>query len=188
MARLRQSRSLVRTGSRRKTSWGAGPKTGTAGLPVVIAATGVQLGGVTSVPTADGTTLVRLRGEMLIRLLTASSLDDGFFGAVGVGIFTDAALAVGVTAVQSPITDEFWDGWLWHRYFTCISGGVVGTGAATADNQQGSTGMALRVEVDSKAMRKIAVGTALAVVYESTEQGGATLSWAFNSRTLSKLA
>jgi len=175
-----------RSSSRRKTSWGAGPKTGTAGLPVIIAASGVQLGALVAVPPTGGITLVRLRGEMLLRITTGSSLDDGFFGAVGVGIFTDAAVAVGATAVNTPIATEGWDGWLWHRYFNVFAGGVVGTGAATTDNQGGES-MTLRLEVDSKAMRKLEVGNSLAVVLESTEQGGATMSWAFNSRTLVKL-
>ena len=186
MAQLRRLRSARTFGSRRSTSWGSGPKTGTDGLPVIISASGVQLGGIVAAPSLEGLTVVRMRGEMLIRLTTGSSLDDGFFGAVGVAVFTDAAIAVGVSAVQSPIAEEGWDGWLWHRYFNVFAGGVVGSGAATADNQGGES-MTLRVEVDSKAMRKLPVGNSVGVVWEATEQGGATVSWAFNSRLLDKL-
>ena len=187
MARSRPRRSFLTSSQRRKTGWGAGPKTGTGGLPLAVSASGISLGGNVGVPTIDGLTLVRLRGELLIRLLTASSLDDGFFGAVGVGIFTDAAIAVGVSAVNSPIAEEFWDGWLWHQYFSVLAPGVVGTGAATADNQSNSTSAAVRIQVDSKAMRKFPVGMSLAVVLEATEQGGATMAWGFNSRTLAML-
>ena len=186
MAQSRRFPSTHRTSSRRQTAWGAGPKTGTDGLPVVISASGVQLGGIAALPTQEGLTIVRLRGEMLVRILTGSSLDEGFFGAVGVGVFTDAALAVGVTAVQSPIAEETWDGWLWHQYVYVIAGGVVGTGAATTDNQ-GGLSMSARYVVDSKAMRKLPIDMGLAVVWEGTEQGGSTISWGFNSRTLSKV-
>ena len=187
MAHLNRSR-LVRTSTRRKTGWGTGPKSATDGGGADISASGSFIGAIGASPASDGITLVRLRGEFLFYLATSTALNNGYFGAVGVGIFTDAAVAIGVTAVNTPISTEEWDGWLWHRYFSALSAGAISAaGASLSGGQSDDVKAALRVEVDSKAMRKIPVGMTMAVVVQVTEIGSATARWHFNSRTLSKL-
>ena len=51
-----------------------------------------------------------------------------------------------------------------------------------------STTAAIRVDVDSKAMRKCSVDETIFAVIEVAELGTASLSWSFNSRLLFKLA
>ena len=187
MAHSLRGRFPVRTQSRRKVGWGVGPKSNTSGAAVSgIAATGPFLGLIGATPTSDGITLVRLRGQTDIFLQTSDALNSGFHGAIGVGIATDAAVAVGVTAVPTPITEETWDGWLWHHYFSLTTAGAISAaGAALSWSGEGESSM--RIEVDSKAMRKIAVAETIYCAIEVIEVGAATLSWSFNSRTLSKL-
>ena len=153
-----------------------------------MSATGSALGGIVGQPASDGITIVRLRGEFLFRLRTASAPGSGFHGAIGIGIFTDAAVAVGVSALNTPITDETWDGWMWHRYFAChAEDAIAAAGASNEPNQGLSTFGTVRVEMDSKAMRKIPVGMSLSVVIEVIEVTVATAIWQFNSRSLVKL-
>jgi len=188
MPRSRVRGSLVRS-SRRQTSWGAGPKSETNGaVAPTISASSQAVGAVAASPASDGLTLIRLRGEFLFRLVTATAVGDGYFGAVAMGIFTDAALTIGITALQTPITDETWDGWMWHQYFTCVAQGQISAaGVSLSAGQQDATTAAVRIEVDSKAMRKIPVGMSLAVVLEVTQDATATALWNFNTRSLTKL-
>ena len=189
MAHLRRGGSRIQI-PRRQTSWSPGPKSETnGGAAAQLTATGSALGAIIAVPGSDGLTLVRLRGEFLFRLDTAVGLGDGFFGAVGVGIFNDAALTVGgVTSLQTPITNEDWDGWLWHQYFAVTAAdAIVAAAAANAPGQSHNVTAAVRVVVDSKAMRKVPVGQSIAVVLQVTEVPTATATWFFNSRTLAKL-
>ena len=46
-------------------------------------------------------------------LSAATSALDGFNGAFGIGLVTRQALAVGVSAVPTPLDEEDWDGWLY---------------------------------------------------------------------------
>ncbi len=119
---------------------------------------------------------------------TATAVGDGFFGAVGVGVFTDAAIVAGVASLNLPITDEFWDGWLWHSYFACLTTGQISAaGVSLSGGQTNNVTAAVRMEVDSKAMRKVPVGQSLAVVLQVTEDVTAVANWNFNSRVLAKL-
>ena len=174
-----RSRSL-----RRKTSWALGPG-GTSVL--VITASQSSILGAGSQPLVDGLTMVRLRGELLLRLSLASAVTGGFTGAFGVGLSTVAAFAIGVTALQTPLTDEDWDGWLYHRYFALGPGGVIDNSAAADADQVNATSAALRLEVDSKAMRKIPEGTNIFAAIEVVEFGTATMEADFNSRILVKI-
>jgi len=185
----RRSRLSVSRGPRRQTSWGAGPKSAANGGPgTKFTGTAGVLGSIVAAATLDGITLVRTRGEFLFYLDTAANLDDGFHGAIAIGIFNDQATIAGVASLQTPLTDETWDGWLWHQYFSCFSaGGISAAGVSLSGGQSDAAKAAVRVEVDSKAMRKFQVGQDMAVVIEVVEVGDATASWTFNSRTLFKL-
>jgi len=181
-------RSLTRSPPR-QTGWGVGPKSLASGGPgTKFTGTAAVLGNIVSVPASDGITLIRLRGSFMAYLNSAVNLDDGFSGAVGVGIFNDQALTAGIASIQTPITEEGWDGWLWHSYFSLYSADAIATaGVALAPNQSDALKAAIRIDVDSKAMRKVPVGMEIAVVIEAFEVGDAVMSWSFNSRTLAKL-
>ncbi len=166
-----------RASQRRLTSWGLGPG-GTVALP--ISASGAFAFATVAVPTETGLTVVRTRGEVLLTLITATGSLDGFRGAFGIGIATDRATAIGITALPSPISDEDQDMWLYHRYFT-----VVANISTEADF---GLSAALRFEVDSKAMRKLPIGMAIFAAIEVVEVGAAVMDASFNSRLLLKLS
>ncbi len=129
--------------NRRKTGWFEGPFHDISSL--VSAGSTVWLTGQTA--TDDGLTLVRLRGEACLSLRLATAVGDGFDGfAMGICIVTGNAAGVGITAIPKPLTDIDWDGWIWHQL-----GGHI-TGLETTEVQRGFH--ALRIPIDSKAMRK----------------------------------
>ena len=175
-------------GNRRLTSWSSGPKSGTNGTPGTISGTGNTLGSVASSSLLDGLTLVRIRGEFMFHLVTADASLSGFHGAVGVCNVTDSAVAAGVASVPSLVTEEGWDGWIWHQYYTCIAADAIAlSGTTTEPNQVYNVSAGVRYTVDSKAMRKTPADTTLVVVLESIEIGTSTAQWSFNCRVLDKL-
>ena len=130
---------------RRKTSWAAGPGGTAAGT---VSATGSTILGSGITFLVDGLTIVRLRGEMLLYLTAAAASKDGFAGAFGIARFGSAAFLAGVASMETPIDEEDWDGWLYHRYFTVKSPQAF-TGAAAADADFATPlAAALRFEVD----------------------------------------
>ena len=123
----------------------------------------------------DGFTLVRTRGEILLRLsTTAGGTTDGFGGAVGIGIANENAFAAGTGSIMDPFDDAEWDGWIWHSFFHVNGPATLGSAFA-------------RIEIDSKAMRKIA---ALDVVYGAVspeETGVEVLQVIADTRMLFKI-
>ena len=187
-----RSRSGFRTSSapsqRRKTSWAIGPNTGAAGegqqisaSSTVLATTGSQFG-------SDGLTMIRTRGELLLVLTAATAAQDGFHGAFGLGLVTAQAFTAGAASLPSPLDEKDWDGWYYHRFYSCIAGGTV-AGATTSSqrNQVNATAAAIRIEVDSKAMRKGSTDMITFAALQSVEIGGATMRFMYNSRELIKL-
>ena len=175
----RHTRFLRTAGAnRRRTGWDDGPSTASGSISAAGSAlwsTGIQNGD-------DGITLVRVRGEVLLFLSTVTSNLDGFIRvAVGLAIVTTAAATVGITAVPTPLTDIEYEGWLWHWTGPMI--GVVSGGDS-------ALGMgAVRVPIDSKAMRKWNTDeTLIGVVEVGSEVGTAVLGFNASSRILVKLA
>ena len=110
-----------------------------------------------------------------MRLITASAAADGFFGAIGYGITTLAAVTAGVASVPTPLTEGDWDGWLHHQFFDCHLGLA---GSADGAGYQ-------RVEIDSKAMRKIPDADYIPfAVVEFVEAGTASLEFNLGTRML----
>ena len=171
---------------RRKTDWGLGPanEAGTT-----ITGSGSSLGSSAISPTVPGLTLVRTRGHALWYLNQASAANNGFHGAMGIGIATLAAVTAGAASVPTPITEADWDGWIWHQFFQCRSGGII-DGSVSADHDLvNSTSAAVRFEIDSKAMRKFSDDDmAIFAALEVTEVGTAAMVWSFDSRMLFKLS
>ena len=185
---MARSRGFLRDrGSRRPnrlTSWDLGPG-GTSSVSIS-STSSTFLGSFVS-PTQDGLTVIRTRGELLIFLTAASAQDNGITGAFGIGLATAAALTVGATAVPTPITEQDWDGWIYHRYFSLTAAAAIAASAAEAPELVHPVTAALRLEVDSKAMRKVVEEDGLYAIIEVVESGTAVALAHFNSRMLFKL-
>jgi len=173
--------------NRRKTAWGIGPQTGVDGAPQAITTSISSLATGGAAAGQDGLTVVRIRGEFQAFLTAASANTNGYHGAFGIGTARTPAFTAGMASLPSPITDEDDELWLYHRYFSIISGSVIDNAAALAEGVVNSTCAALRFEVDSKAMRKFNLGDVLYAAVEVVELGTATMQWVFNSRVLDKL-
>ena len=173
-------RSLV-SSPKRLVTWTGGPTS----VQDVIAGTGktVWTTGIVLAAASQGT-FVRLRGVLMMRLVLATSVGDGFHGAIGIGIATKAAFDVGVTALPGPVSQEDWGGWLWHSYFQSLGIAAQSSGQDTARN----TTADIRMVIDSKAMRKFGDDQVVFGMYESTEVGVASLSVDANTRMLFKLS
>jgi len=139
-------------------------------------------------PTVDGLTMVRIRGELLLYLTAASAINDRMVGAFGIGKVSASAFAIGVTAVETPVADSVWDGWLYHRFFSLAGATAITGGAAIDGSSINQVSACLRVEVDTKAMRKLDVEDRIYAALEVVEVGTVTMLAYFDSRALVKLA
>jgi len=184
---MAHSRRFSSTSTRRRTSWVAGPETGVNGAPQSISSSLSQLATTAIAVGADGFTLVRTRGELNMRLGTAAASTDGFHGAFGIAIANGSAVTAGSGSIQTPLDDEAWDGWLYHRYFNLMPGAAIAAAAAQDNDFVNATSAALRFEVDSKAMRKLNAEDSIYAIIEVVEVGVASMAWAFNCRQLVKL-
>ena len=184
---FRSVRPFVRS-QRRKTSWTVGPSSGADGESQEITASSSVLATSAIEFLFDGDTLVRTRGEFVASLVLSSAVANGYNGAFAIGLATLQAVTAGVASLPTPIDEQEWDGWLYHRYFSLISGGAIASAtAAQQADQVNGTLAALRLEVDSKAMRKVKTDMALFAIIQVIETGTATMRFSFNSRTLLKL-
>ena len=178
MARPRHTHS--RTSSiRRLTTWNLGP------FGTVTAAAAGHVVFPTSIQAAvDGLTIVRIRGELLVYLSAADNPKSGFRWAFGMGIVTENAAGIGVTAVPSPIADAGWNGWMVYETGTVRAWDPI---PATGNNSNSGSSMA-RILIDSKAMRKIKLTDVLIGVFAATDETFvATIDADLSSRMLFKL-
>jgi len=162
-------------GQRRKTEWARGPGGNTA---TAFSATGTVILGSGILFGESGLTLVRFRGSVQAYLSTADAITSGMHCAIGVGLVTTDAFAIGQTAMPTPIADAAWDGWLYHRFFDLH----VAT-AAALDSFQSS----IEFEIDSKAMRKLDDRALLFANVEVVEVVNAVMQVNMDSRVLLKL-
>ena len=179
MGRIRRS-SFPRTSGavRRRSSWSGGPE----GLLGAISTSSVTLFPTGAQALLNGLTHVRFRGELLLYITVAGgAATEGFRWAFGVGIVSENAFGVGVTAVPDPIADIGWDGWLLYET------GQLATSGSVLDQAAGNT--VVRVPLDSKAMRKIKASDVMIGVLSTTEIGdGSVMNGHLSSRILAKLA
>jgi len=130
----------------------------------------------------DGLTLVRIRGQFTVCITATTTIGDGFqrFG-LGICIVSENAFGVGATAIPAPLTDVGWDGWMWHYLGGQLRGfSTTELGVAPME--------AVRVEIDTKAMRKIKESDIVVGVIElGSEVGASTLEFAAETRMLFKL-
>ena len=171
---MAQQRGLIRQarGPRRLTSWGFGPGNNAeaqlSASSAVIVGAGVTFG--------SAGTVVRIRGRFGAYLVSFTSAGDGYIGAVGIGLAATAAFDAGIASLPTPITEEGWDGWLWHSFF-----GVHG-GVAAASENAGH----IELVIDSKAMRKVSGDMVVFAALEVVESGTAVMNISLNSRMLLK--
>jgi len=179
MALRRGFQGRIPIRSKRMTSWGVGPQS----LEVLLTASAKQLWTAAVVLVRDTkVTIVRIRGMVHIMQTNATSIGDGFSGALGIGVMSGDAFNAGVASLPGPVTDSEWDGWMWHSFFD-----VRQRTAIEADGVNSGSGD-VRIEIDTKAMRKFEDTEALVGVIEVTEQGTATAEFWADSRILLKLS
>ena len=175
MAHRNQFRPRIQSSSRRKKVWTVGPQVFGASAT----ASGSLLWTTGAQPTVEGLTLLRTRGQLVIRSSNQLAVSDGFHGAIGLGISTVSAFDIGVTALPKPITDETWEGWYWLKHFQVL--------AQTATEADGSNAVStvMQIEIDSKAMRKKPTTEVVSFgMLEFVEVGTATLNFDAQCREL----
>ena len=170
------SRGQPLRSQRRLSAWEKGPG-GTTGTVISTSTTVILGAGI--VALIDGLTIVRFRGFFEMFMEAAPAIGDGFVGAVGAGVVTSDAFAVGVTAVPNPVDDADWDGWLYHRFYSLHH--------STATISNGVNAGREAWEVDSKAMRKLPSNETFFLSIQTVEQGAAQIEVFFDSRVLLKL-
>ncbi len=161
------------SGSRRQTTWVGPPAQGY----VTVASTAKTLVGSFD-PEASfmvAPTIVRTRGMVSFRL-SSFAADLAIVGAVGVGVVSDRAFAAGAASIPGPFTDASWGGWLAWRSFAFNFDVTTDVGRLLAS---------WTLEMDSKAMRKIAIDETIVLMAES-QQGA--LEVAMPLRLLMKLS
>ena len=94
----------------------------------------------------DAFTILRMLGGYTIGPTAASAAGDRALVTVGVGIVSDAAVAVGSTAIPGPLTEAAYP-WLYWESVPFQFGGT----AVDPNSQAGSA----RISFDVKSMRKI---------------------------------
>ncbi len=121
----------------------------------------VLLGSFTLTNPGIDVTVLRTIIQMSIRSDQQAASEDQF-GALGMVVVTDAALAAGAASISGPITDIGDDGWFIHMMnfdrFSFIS--AVGT-----------EGVVSKYSGDFKSKRIVHEGQSIAIMYESAPTG-----------------
>ena len=170
---------------RRLTSWQVGPGGDTV---TNFSSSQITILNAGAFAVLDGNTVVRLRGEFTAFLRSATAANDGYTGAFGIGITTLDAFTIGATAIPGPLDELDWDGWLYHRFFTLTaSGPIVAAAVSISTDLAQPVASGLRIDVDSKAMRKLPENMGLFAALDVNLVGTAAMSCFFNSRMLIKL-
>jgi len=147
---------VARSGARRKTQWSQLADQGFVSL----AAAGSTL--VSSIAFTQPGTIVRARGRLGIRA-NVFTADANPVGAFGVGVVSEEAAAIGITAIPLPFSDADWGGWMvWQSW--CEAFQTEGASPATQFLASWS------FDIDSKAMRKVEPNTRLVFVAESQSE------------------
>ena len=181
MANFRRGPStVVRSSSRRKTEWTDGPESSIIQSVTAGGSSGINTG----IEAFDVATIVRIRGELMVWLEAVGTVGDGFTEfAAGIGIVSTDAFDAGAVSIPSPILDKDWGGWMWYTSRSAI----VGLSVTESDVVQSPLG-AIRIPIDTKAMRKIEPNNVVVgVIGTRAEVGVATLSFQMSSRMLFKL-
>ena len=173
------SRRIPVRSQRRKTSWIIGLENT---LISVFTSAGPRLWTLGVATGQDANTIVRIRGEYTVSITQGIAAGELFASvALGIGLVTDEAFAAGITSIPSPLTDRDWDGWMWHRLH-----GMFITDAP--NNETRGPMEAVRVEIDSKSMRKFDEGmTVFGAIELGAETGACSIDFTAQTRMLIKL-
>ena len=114
----------------------------------------------------DKPTLVRSRGTLSVRPSSVAA-DLSYTGAFGMGVVSDQALAIGITAIPGPFDDADWDGWFVWQSFSGRVEFEAGIEAVLARE--------IEYDIDSKAMRKVSDNNSIVLVGES-QTGSVSMS------------
>ena len=137
------ARGRGRLGSKRETTW----------RPIPLVAFAVSTSG-TLIASLDAEELAKrpftiIRVHLAARFVSDQNIaSEEFQVGVGMCVVSDQALAIGITAVPTPLTDLGSDLWLLHQLV--FSGITFDTAAGTQSPDGAPTAY-----IDSKAMRKI---------------------------------
>ena len=153
--------------------WGAGPGSSSQ---VEFSASGSAILGSGVQTLQSELTLLRTRGIFDITIISATSAGHGYFGAVGIGVFSDQAFTAGVASLPTPLSDSFSNQWLWHHYFAVTAGEAGGLAGGPEAHQ--------RVMIDAKAMRKFDANQVITCVIELVETGTSIVKVYMDSRIL----
>ena len=173
-------RARGRTGPRRPTSW-LGSFDNAYITVAVNTAQFITLVAETTLESFPEPTIVRIRGA-----LDVVSGNNGAAGEVsrwgaGIALFTRTAVGIGASALQSPLTDTFWDGWMWWAT------GVLENGVSNDINDKPAPQSAVQRDIDSKAMRKVGNDEVLCLMFEvSATAGTVDAKFAVATRVLVK--
>ncbi len=154
MARRFRSANAVRRRTPNRAWGGQAP----AAYVTVPAASKVVLGGFTLSNANIDETVLRTVGQISVKSdqVTADEVQIGSFGLITA---SDAAVAVGVTAIPGPSTDREDDGWFVYIPFAFSL--EFGTGVGIAPD------LAHRIEFDSKAKRIVQEGRQIVIMVEN---------------------
>ncbi len=122
-------------------------------------------------------TIVRIR-QTLAWKSDQTAATERQIGAVGFAVVSDQAVAIGITAVPTPVTDLASDLWMLHQFFMSHF---------TVTSAIGSESQYHQIDVDSKAMRKVEDGQDLVEVGELATGLSDGFSLSDASRILIKL-
>ncbi len=168
-------RGFVRTGrvsEKRLTQW-----VGSADISTQVAlAAGAAVLDQSLVLTGLPATVVRTRGIITV-YSDQTAANEEPFGAIGMCVVSDQALAIGVTAVPTPITDSGSDLFFLHQYFAAPVKATTDIAFANVSQTYG---------FDSKAMRKISEDESLIIVVENAS-ATAGLNYLLQFRMLIKV-
>jgi len=141
----------IRGGSRGVKEWGGGPF-------AITTLTTTQAVLATFSESGSPSTILRIRGWVTVKGTPNATGDDDVVG-LGIIIVELAAASAGGVSVPGPINDEG-SPWIWHQYVPLQAGsaGLLGD----------DIGSVVRVEIDSKAMRKMGINQRLILVGELT--------------------
>ena len=127
-------------------SWVGALSNGDVGSAVALTATQAAIANIAAGEGLGPATLLRSRGNLLVVAVPDSANDVDTVG-LGLIVVHSNALTAGGASLPGPIKDEGAD-WLWHQY---VPVDAIDAAVAVGDN----IGTVIRVEVDSKAMRRI---------------------------------
>jgi len=168
-------RRFVNRKTRRETLW-LGFATGTTTLAA--ASTASLIGSLNASALAlRPFTVVRVRGFWHVRSDQTSAL-EAWGCSIGYSVVTDQAIAIGVTAVPTPEADKGSSKFFVHESMYGVLGFITGVGTQEIGNS---------AKYDSKAMRKVELGSDIAITLEVPAAGASSASVICGARMLIKL-